>query len=395
VRSVTHRTLGLIEVAEKAYPMMKDKSKTADEKLACISTMVQEAEGCGETWAKMLTVCIDLAYPKEMLLETQCDVGTGASPALRCLLPAKLNVPDKKQALKELLKIVNSAKSPHSKSFWATLKVEEALISKHFKAFPLIVSQANTKERGMSAVTLQVQLCEYRQFRHSIARHKYGLPEDPNMRGEAEKSTRLTPDNFVEYDEKRKSVVFQFPKEDTKIDFEVPIKSTGNKIVVAFSVAHKCFYRLLQGESKQEVLKYRDELVGSYRGGVESPDESEAWEVCRAHGMHGTSVCSFSMEAKDGKKFPFQTTALAAGGVLEAERIARLCWDKLKAGVKKEAVIEFRNRLYKESAASTAATPQKRKAAASESPASKDKVKNAAATAKGISGPPAKKSKSL
>ena len=41
---------------------------------------------------------------------------------------------------------------------------------------------------------------------------------------------------------------------------------------------------------------------------------------------------SASKWPQDGSKFPFQTTVKAAGHILVAERIARLCWEKLNAG---------------------------------------------------------------
>ena len=43
------------------------------------------------------------------------------------------------------------------------------------------------------------------------------------------------------------------------------------------------------------------------------------------------SLPQFSCQ--DGSKFPFQTTVKAAGGnILEAERVARLCWEMLHGG---------------------------------------------------------------
>jgi len=45
-----------------------------------------------------------------------------------------------------------------------------------------MLAQTMTKPHKMSAVTLQVQLCEYRQFRNGLARSKYGLTEDLSMK---------------------------------------------------------------------------------------------------------------------------------------------------------------------------------------------------------------------
>merc|ERR1711865_775608 len=76
-----------------------------------------------------------------------------------------------------------------------------------------------TRQFNLSAVTLQVQLCEYRQFRHSLARNSFGLPDDQTMRVESAGNTKLHADDFIEYDKKRGCAKFDFPK---KIPFEVP-----------------------------------------------------------------------------------------------------------------------------------------------------------------------------
>merc|ERR1712125_95176 len=140
----------------------------------------------------MITVCLDLAYPKEKLLESQCDVGSGASTPLRCLLH-KGGPTDKRAALSVLLKIMNASKAVSTKYFWSVLKSTEKILRSHFGKHPLVCAQADTKTGRMTAVTLQVQLCEYRQFRHFLARNKYGLPDDETMRGEPEKEGRLQP----------------------------------------------------------------------------------------------------------------------------------------------------------------------------------------------------------
>ena len=57
-------------------------------------------------------------------------------------------------------------------------------------------------------------------------------------------------------------------------------------------------------------------------------------------------MVSFQIATKHGL-VRFQTTKTAAGGCLQAERIARLCWTKLKSGVNREVVEEYRNQIYK------------------------------------------------
>merc|ERR1719254_394971 len=105
--------MSLLDVAEQPWPVLKDTKKSAVQRITEISSMIQQASGCGDTWAKMLTVCIDLAYPKEQFLEKQCDVGTGAAPPLRCLLP-KGGSGDRAKDLKSLLLLVNKTSSVHA-----------------------------------------------------------------------------------------------------------------------------------------------------------------------------------------------------------------------------------------------------------------------------------------
>merc|ERR1719356_856690 len=101
----------LLEVAEEAWAIMKSK-QSACQKMKALSTCIQNKNGLGETWAKMLSVCIDLAYPKELLLESQCDVGTGAAPPLKVLVPAG-NYKDNQERLKALMDEVNASETPH------------------------------------------------------------------------------------------------------------------------------------------------------------------------------------------------------------------------------------------------------------------------------------------
>mmetsp|Transcript_97548 Transcript_97548/g.176230 ORF Transcript_97548/g.176230 Transcript_97548/m.176230 type:complete len:667 (+) Transcript_97548:47-2047(+) len=347
VRSITHRTQNLIEVAEHAFPIVKDKTRTSLQKMSEISTRIQSTDGLGETWAKMLTVCIDLAYPKERFLESQCDVGTGAAPPLKCLLP-KGGPADKKEALQELLKIVNKAKCTHSKHFWDTLKNVEQILRTKFKSLPGVCDQANTKMYGMPAVTLQVQLCEYRQFRHSIARLKYGLADDETMRVLDMSTRKPQPEDFLVFDKKTNSVTFQLPKDGKQIDFSVSVKAAKSQ-KIAERVAAMCFVTMRDGgAAKADAAKLRDEFLDGYLGGEDVPADSEAWHACRISLTHSSPLVSWQYEDKAGKKLPFQTTKAAAGGCLQAERVARLCWVKLQAGGTKEAVQEYRNKLYKQ-----------------------------------------------
>jgi hypothetical protein len=350
VRSITNRTMGLLQVAEFAYPIMKDKKKSPKDKLNEISALLQNTYGLGETWAKMITCCLDLAYPSDKLLESQCDVGSGAITPLRCLLPKSPE--DKRAALSALLKVMNTSKSASSKNFWAVLTQVEKAVRSQFSKDRLVCAQANTKQGRMTAVTLQVQLCEYRQFRHSVARHMYGLADDETMRVEPEKEgRRRRAEDYCEVDQKRKCVYFDFltfDEKPTKIHFEVPLKSAGNSEAVARRVGALCLLKLRYGEMLSEVEKLRDDLLSGYHGGEDVPLDHVAWDICRTYPSEKYPPVSFYVEFEDGRKIPLQTTTQAAGGnILEAERIARLCYVKMEKGFSKDAVIEYRNQLYK------------------------------------------------
>mmetsp|Transcript_52250 Transcript_52250/g.122287 ORF Transcript_52250/g.122287 Transcript_52250/m.122287 type:complete len:643 (-) Transcript_52250:60-1988(-) len=343
VRSITNRTQRLLPVAEEAFKVMKDKKKSATEKLDSISAMVQDTQGMGETWSKMLTVCIDLAYPQERLLESDCDVGTGAAPPLKVLVGAE-KFPDKKEALRQLLKQLNSSKTASAKHFWDVLKKVEVQLRQEFKDHPLVTKQANTPANGMTAVTLQVQLCEYRQFRHALARSKYGLPDDESMRSDPEGTGRVQPEDYLSFDVKRKCVTCAFQHEGQRYTFEVLVRPFKVR-KVAERVACLMLQKIQKGESQKEAEKFRDELSKSYEHGEDVPDDCDAWKVCR-FSPNSSGLVAFQVEQKSGKKFPFQTTLGGAGSILQAERVARLCWAKLMAGKDKDAVLKYRNGLY-------------------------------------------------
>merc|ERR1712139_181693 len=116
------------------------------------------------------------------------------------------------------------------------------------------------------------------------------------------------------------------------------------------------------GSSREDALKFRDETLKGYKGGSDVKPSSEAWGICTAQISHCNPVVGFHVESKNGTKVPFQTTAVAAGGnILEAERIARLCWEKLTSGVKRDAVLEYRNQQYKKLGGSDQAPAKKQR----------------------------------
>lgn len=69
-----------------------------------------------------------------------------------------------------------------------------------------------------------MQLCEYRQFRHSWARNAFGLPDDPTMRTE-ETSKRDTVEELLSRDK-----VFVYGSVRQREEGEVKVKKMSVKI---------------------------------------------------------------------------------------------------------------------------------------------------------------------
>ena len=290
VMNLMIRTQRLIQLADKLWPLVSDKKapQNSEALFQTISSMISEVCNLGETWVKMLMVCIHLAYPNLSLLQNRCEVGTGAKGGMLQMLEdegmiepkgekektgdelirlvvnlkggivelrqcscrniqllqvgshdrrfpfglasfdrahamvaklaefaregmqidkllqkkeelfkdTSLKVPklgldakrakelaaaaalgqktdvektqDKKAviALSKLCEIVNKSDSPSCEHFWNLNAEVEAQGKKTFAKWPLIVEQMKTKRRCLSAATLQVQLCEWRQFQN-------------------------------------------------------------------------------------------------------------------------------------------------------------------------------------------------------------------------------------
>jgi len=294
VLNILIRTQKLIMLAGALWPVVNDKATSPSQKYRTIIEKVQGVSGFGDTWAKMLMVCIDIAFPHLGLLKDRCEVGIGAMGPLRQILEGEgllapkvkrevgprreqtdhavlqtnlkggliairkkgkqllqvtgsmagsldrahavasklcelanqgidvealtahkrdllsdgsLPVPDlglaeqaeqllKAEALKpvheqipgeaktpgealgQLLARVNSSRSPSAIHFLLMLNEVEAHARSYFAHLPLVVAQMNTQERAMTAATLQVQLCEWRQYQAYMGRQaeKTGKP---------------------------------------------------------------------------------------------------------------------------------------------------------------------------------------------------------------------------
>jgi len=378
VRSIILRTQKLVKLADQIFPMLMDGQMSASDKFENMTQLIKEEQGLGETWAKMLTVCTDLAYPEMGLLASQCEVGIGALTPLRRLLPGG-GVADAKKALEELRQSFNNSPDEGAQHFWDILMNVEARAREYYEDYPLLLQQFQSERGNLSPATLQVQLCEYRQFRHALARSRYDLPLDESMK-EPERERRARRE--LERDEERGVVILRLPSREqdaAPVEVEVPVASLGGRWRVAERVASLCGQKLSMTGSKAEAEAFREELVAQWDGSApDVPEESMAWGACQCGLSAPNPLVGVSFQpAAGGKKIPFQTTVHAAGGVLEAERIARLCYQRLVAGATKEQVLELRGQLYAERAAAAGVGPPQKRPKQQEHDQAQKKFKSA------------------
>ena len=174
-RNVCKRTCTLIGLAQEIFPKIQSEMSKAVPAAAApqlydeiYKIMVRE-KGIGDTWAKMLMVSIDFRYPSLELLLTQCEVGCGAEAGLRRLFPG-----DSAPLREQLRWLTADLNSPATKAiasdFWELLRRVERLGRAKCEGVPLLLDHLREAERGLSAATIQVQLCEWRQFLDHVAR---------------------------------------------------------------------------------------------------------------------------------------------------------------------------------------------------------------------------------
>ena len=181
VRNVARRTRTLLEIAEKVWPVIQDHSLSSSEKFHLISGTIQSAQGLGETWTKMLMVTMDIAYPDLELLAESCNVGLGAFKAFQRLAPDHKNSPRRcQQSLQKVTAAANLSTSDAAQGFWSMLDQVELLATRRFAGCPLILAQVSTSRGQLSASTVQVQLCEWRQFQDFLDKHR-GLDTQPGQ----------------------------------------------------------------------------------------------------------------------------------------------------------------------------------------------------------------------
>jgi len=109
-------------------------------------------------------VARDLGYDKKM------------AAAIAAPQPAQVdrsNEPSPMDALKQLRDKLMATNSQSSREFHRVLRLVEEQGKKHFKHLPLVAQQMKSSKLGMSCATLQVQLCEFRQFQNFL--HQNGI----------------------------------------------------------------------------------------------------------------------------------------------------------------------------------------------------------------------------
>ena len=106
----------------------------------------------------------------------------------------------------------------------------------------------------------QVQLCEYRQFRHSWARNAFGLPDDHSMRlFEAEKERFWT---------EKGSVRCEFGHGEGQQRLSVSVGSFGS-VRIAERVCQMMAQKVRNGATEGEAERFKEELRRGYRPGKE------------------------------------------------------------------------------------------------------------------------------
>lgn len=120
-----------------------------------------------------------LSLKRKALLEDQClnvpalglDAKVQAGHAVKSELEAQVKetpTPGIVRALVQLRDRIVSSELPSAVHFRSILEEVEDKMCAYFKEYPLIVEQMKTHKVGLSCGTLQVQLCEFRQFENCL-----------------------------------------------------------------------------------------------------------------------------------------------------------------------------------------------------------------------------------
>jgi len=170
VLNIANRTRILIEVAENIWLIVNDSSTSTATKFEQMSIEIRRGKGLGDTWVKMLMVSVDIFFPRLGLLAERCDVGIGAVRGLERLVPGAGCLEGDQVKSQSALELVTAAMNsepprvPSASAFWSLLPEVERMACDKYGANKLLLSQMSTQKFALSAGTVQVQLCEWRQY---------------------------------------------------------------------------------------------------------------------------------------------------------------------------------------------------------------------------------------
>jgi len=128
-----------------------------------VDGLLQGLSGVGPTMSKMFLVSTHLRYPHLALLDESCIVGDGAAAAFVHLFPTANKAADREVLLKKLLVEMQeniSEIEPRLKHMMAWTAERTA------SAFERIIPKALFRGDDFVAFELQVNLCEWRKYRH-------------------------------------------------------------------------------------------------------------------------------------------------------------------------------------------------------------------------------------
>lgn len=203
-RNLCVRTCALISLASNIYPLIFNARQTMihegteserAEKISVrlydkLTKRMRKTTGIGETWVKMLMVCIDLRYPELHLLQAKCKVGIGAIGGLCRLLPFSVAPPQ--EQLQCVTADLNKPETVSSNNdFWNLLEKVESLAQTQFEQYPLLQQHLNTPKGSLSAGTIQVQLCEWRQFHDYLAKRLRCVVQSRSLKASSRKQNSM------------------------------------------------------------------------------------------------------------------------------------------------------------------------------------------------------------
>ncbi len=171
VRSITRRTQALLSTPDELYRTLKGRVVNVGERVQRMSNAIQALPGLKETWSKTVLCSIHFAYPQLKLLQHEVDVGRGAREPLRQMVRVVEGHADMddKAALAALHDVLSRDQISQAVAFRGLLKRTDDIMQKDYPK-EWAAFNAGEVPGCIGVVTLQVQLCEFRQFKNYVTR---------------------------------------------------------------------------------------------------------------------------------------------------------------------------------------------------------------------------------